>query len=237
MNTSEKVKAPVIRDKAFADRLETACEGNPHCPTEQYRGKQKWVYDNLEEQFGIKVSPEAVRKWFAGESRPRPKVMSKIAQLLEVDEAWLSIGTKPDLLPQEKKVRNALADGAVNVVTGLIQMLGGHIAFPEKPDTSADLFAIIGGRQREIVVRTAMSTGRGKHRFTVDKSAKGTTVIGMVPIVGTIAFTLLRIPFEEIETHGNLRGDFYEFEVKQQGESFKLGAIALSKIEKLKDFC
>ena len=54
-------RTPVIRDEGFARRLETACEANPNCPTEQYRGKQKWVYDNLLEKFDIKVSPDTLK--------------------------------------------------------------------------------------------------------------------------------------------------------------------------------
>ena len=116
VKNEDVIKPRVIRDKAFAKRLEIACEGHPHCPTDQYRGKQKWLYEGLDSEFGVKVSAEAVRKWFSGESRPRPKVMSFIARLLEVDEAWLSLGITPDLTPREQKQRNAVADGAVNLV-------------------------------------------------------------------------------------------------------------------------
>lgn len=97
LDIEDRVKTPIIRDKAFAKRLVLACEGNPNCPTDQSRGKQKWIYDNLLSEFGVRVSAEAVRKWFAGESRPRPKVVSYIARLLEVDEAWLSLGITPEL--------------------------------------------------------------------------------------------------------------------------------------------
>lgn len=31
----DRVKTPIIRDKAFGKRLEIACEGKPHCPTGQ----------------------------------------------------------------------------------------------------------------------------------------------------------------------------------------------------------
>ena len=63
IQTQERANAPVIREKAFAKRLETACEGNPHCPTELYRGKQKWVRDGIVAEFGVTLSTEAVRKW------------------------------------------------------------------------------------------------------------------------------------------------------------------------------
>lgn len=75
-------KPPVIRDKEFAKRLETACENNSHCPTIG-RGKQKWIYDNLRERFGISASPEAARKWFAGEAWPRQRVMQAWADMCD----------------------------------------------------------------------------------------------------------------------------------------------------------
>lgn len=154
MSKSEgKGRTPVIRDEGFARRLETACEANPNCPTEQYRGKQKWVYDNLLEKFDIKVSPEAVRRWFAGEMRPRLKTMSALAQLLEVDLGWLTLGTKPEMTPKERKARNAVADGAVNLVAGIVQMNGGSVAFPTDGNHGPDLYAIIGGKQDKNAIR------------------------------------------------------------------------------------
>lgn len=51
-------KPRVIRDKAFAKRLQLACENQPLCP-EAGRGQQKWIYDQLLANHGIRVSPEA----------------------------------------------------------------------------------------------------------------------------------------------------------------------------------
>lgn len=48
LDTEGRVKAPIIRDKA--------CEGNPNCPTNQSRCKQKWIYDNLLSEFGVRTS-------------------------------------------------------------------------------------------------------------------------------------------------------------------------------------
>lgn len=61
--------------KEFAKRLETACEGNPHCPTEQYRGKQKWIKDGLESEFGVEE--------IANEARRRG-----VQQGVLIEEAW-----------------------------------------------------------------------------------------------------------------------------------------------------
>lgn len=209
---------PVIRDKEFAKRLEIACENNPHCPTEQYRGKQKWVYDSLEEQFGIKVSPEAVRRWFAGEMRPRPKTIAALARLLDVDTAWLTLGTKPDMQPKEQKARNAVADAAVNLVAGIIQMQGGHVAFPEANEADVDMFAIINGRQHAIEVRLEFKMDSMKRRFMVRRDSGKNLVIGVVPleIETGFGFQLLLLDPKQ----GDSRGDFSEIIVERHGKTF-----------------
>lgn len=228
----ERPKAPVIRDKAFANRLETACEGNPHCPTELYRGKQKWVYDGLESEFGVKISSEAVRKWFAGESRPRPKIMSYLARLLEVDEGWLSLGIKPDFTPIEKKKRNALADGAVNLVAGMIQMGGGHIAFPE--DDSAHIFGIISGKQVSIDVALPLDLGRDQFRLTIADRLDNKHIIVVLP-QHEFRYRLLHITPDIVREAGEIRGDFWEVTIEQRGVNFKTGVHQLRELQNVRE--
>lgn len=230
----ERKTQPVIRDKAFAKRLEIACEGNPHCPTDEYRGKQKWVYDNLLEQFGIKVSPEAVRRWFAGEMRPRPKTIAALARLLEVDLGWLTLGTAPDMTPKEQKARNATADGAVNMVAGIIQMQGGHVAFPEAGDTSADMFAIIGGKQYTIEVKLARDLGNDMLRFTVSKDVGKNVVIGVVQAEEGFGVQLIRLTPEIINANPP-RGDFREILIERRGPYFSTGSDRVPEIITIKD--
>lgn len=216
MSDKKVINLPVIRDKPFARRLETACEGNPHCPTVG-RGKQKWLRESLADRFNITVSPEATRKWFAGESRPRPKVMSAVAQLLEVDEAWLSLGITPDETPVEKQKRNAVADGAVNYIAGLIQMAGGHIAFPEVADESSkvpDIYAIIRGKQFSIEVKRSVPSPNGEMTLHLPPQTENLIVIGVVDTGSPLQFDLLRIPQGIIEKNGNGRGGFIELSVK-----------------------
>ena len=147
---SDLVNNKVIRDREFARRLETACENHPRAPSGH--GRQTWLRRNLEEQFEVSVSPEAVRKWFAGESRPRPKAMTKIAQLLRVDEAWLSLGMKPAASPTKVEKMSVVASGAVNLVAAHIQLSGGTIAYREE-NADYDIFAVVRGRRHEIAVR------------------------------------------------------------------------------------
>ena len=226
----------VVRHAEFAARLEVACEGNPHCPTDQYRGKQKWIYDNLKARFNISISPEACRKWFMGIAKPSPKKLSALAQLLEVDEAWLSLGIKPDLTPRERRQRNASAEGAVNVVAGLIQMNGGHIAFPEGAERGVDLFAIIGGKQRAFEIKMAFPLGAGMLRFSVSDQFEDHQVVGVVPTENPFVVRLLSLTPEVIRQHGERRGDFWELVVSERGENYKSGNDTLPMIRDLEGF-
>ena len=232
METEERIKIRIIRDKAFAKRLEIACEGNPHCPTDQYRGKQKWVYDGLESEFGVKVSSEAVRKWFAGESRPRPKIMSFLARLLEVDEGWLSLGIKPDLTPVEKKRRTATADGAVNLFAGIIQMNGGHIAFPD--DDSAHIFAIIGGKQLAIDVAMPFSLGNDRYRIVVSDNLDRKRIV-VIFEEERFGYQVVVLTPEQVRDAGDHRGDFYEVVIEQRGIKFKAGNHQVREITDIRE--
>ena len=104
-----------VVDAEFASRLSQAFEKHLDAPSG--RGRQKWLLDKLQENYGRSFSGEAASKWFAGEARPRVEVMRDIAEVLNVDEAWLSLGiisTKTD-------------------VSGLSQ-LGQSVASPTNPD-------------------------------------------------------------------------------------------------------
>lgn len=220
-------KPRIIRDKAFAKRLQTACEANPRCP-EVNRGQQKWIYDQLLSEFGVRVSPEAVRKWFAGETRPRPKIMSMIARFLEVDEAWLSLGIKPDATPDERRVRNAKTNGAVNLVVGLIQLYGGHVAYSED-EGGPDMFVIMAGKQYEVDVSLAHETGKG-FQFTFDANRRR-TLIGVVLGDHMRDFALLRFSADTMDAAAEMRGDYWEIHVEATPNGFFAGRVAIPEIE------
>lgn len=230
LETEDRPKVRVIRDKAFAKRLEIACEGNPHCPTDQHRGKQKWIYDKLLEEFGVRVSPEAVRKWFYGESRPRPKIMSYVARLLEVDEAWLSLGIKPDLAPVERKQHNAMAQGAVNLVAGIIQLEGGSIAFP---DSGAHIHAILKGKSLAIDVVLPRISG-DEYRVLVSDQLEGKHVLVVIE-EEAFGFAILVLTPDIIRDAGSLRGDFWEVVIEQRGVKFRAGHHQVRQMTSMRD--
>ncbi|HEY3815448.1 MAG TPA: hypothetical protein VGL66_19685 [Caulobacteraceae bacterium] len=185
----------VIRDRAFAQRLALASDGNSHVPPLNH-GRLTWVKTQLDARFKESVSVETVRKWYAGEVKPRPEKVTLLAQLLEVDESWLSLGIDPELAPRDQKVRNAVAGGAVNVLAGFIQMNGGHPAFPDPGDKRAqdahiDLYAIIRGAQYAFHVALAQETDDG-FRFTVPAQHEDTFQIGVV-LLASLEIALIEL--------------------------------------------
>lgn len=163
-------------NKGFAQRLTTACEQNPHVPP-YGMGRQTWIKEKMD------VSHEAVRKWVLGQSRPTPDRMKKLAAVLECDEAWLALGIKGDLDPREKRARSLNVEGAVNCVTGLLQLNGANCAFPGEKDPTAayvDVYAITRGVQLSIHVSLGKEGPPNQFTFTIPKEYQLCKVVGVV---------------------------------------------------------
>lgn len=233
MMTGEMSQPRVIRDKAFAKRLETACENHPRSPSGH--GRQKWVRERLQETCNVKVSPEAVRKWFAGEARPRPAVMKDLARVLEVDEAWLSLGRMPDMMPREQKKHNAVSNGSVNLLAGIIQINGGTIAFPDGDDAVADLYAIIRGKQYSINVKSAHTERDGTLKFSLPANTANIVHVGVVPTDEQMRFNLVRLPQDIVDKYGRKRGGYVELKVEHSLDSFRVDGAELPLINRLED--
>ncbi len=223
--TEKNTQRRVVRDPAFAKRLQIACENQALCP-DVGRGQQKWIYEQLLANYKIRVSPEAVRKWFAGETRPRPNIMSFIARILEVDEAWLSLGIKPEVTPDERRVRNATATGAVNLLAGLIQLSGGHVAYPDGSD-GPDLHMIMKGKAYDVDVALALDVPRG-YKFTFNAAKR--MMIGVLLGEAMRDFRLLLFSTDMVAAEGRLKGDFWEIVVEQSGDRFFAGERAFRRL-------
>lgn len=216
----------VLKDKAFAKRLGIACDNHPHAPNG--RGRQLWLCNYLAEMTGVKVSPEAVRKWFAGESKPRPNLLKQIAAVLRVDEAWLSLGLTPTVSPNDKlKAKfNALASGAVNLVAAHIQLAGGSVAYPEEGD-DRDLLTITRGRQYAISV----CYGSTDEVCKLNVPANTTTIIAVFPTLTPTLYRFIRVPTELVEQHGVNLGGFMTVELRRDSDrSYWLGNDRLPEI-------
>lgn len=225
--------APKVRrivDKGFAQRLDRACDLNPRSAAA--RGRQAWLRRELASR-GTKVSPEAVRKWFHGESRPKQPVAHEIAAVLNTDAAWLLMGVSQDFAPKEQRVRNAIADGGVNLVAGIIQMNGGVPSFSSK-DENVDMTAIIHGEMHSIHVAAAQPTLDGKSLIcTVPPQHDDLTVIGVV-MRGPTRFDLLRIESDAVESLGKRRGGWFELTITRNGSDYITSAHKWPVIKSLK---
>lgn len=207
----------LVRDPAFAKRLEEACDKNPNIPP-LHSGRLVWVREELKRKFDVSVSLETVRKWFWGEVTPRPDKSAMLASILEVDQAWLQIGIVADLAPRERRARNAMADGVVNVIAGLIQMDGAHPAFPDPDDARAtrdnvDLYAIIKGANYAIHVSMGAIEGDGL-RFPVPAKYENVVVLGVVR--EGFCVDVFELTSEVIETLGNRRGGSIELSLSAE---------------------
>lgn len=218
-------------DKGFAQRINTACDQNPHIPA-YGMGRQTWV----KEKMG--VSHEAVRKWFLGQARPRPDKLAMLANVLECDEAWLALGKKGDLDPREKRARSLNIEGAVNVVTGLMQLNGANCAFPGEKDPAAayvDLYAITRGEQWSIHVALGKEGPPGQFKFAVPKEYELCKTIGVVHARPNRVH-MLAMDHEMLRKYGVRKGGFLEVIVHYHDGFYWSGADKWKKIESfLKD--
>jgi transcriptional regulator with XRE-family HTH domain len=232
--TSAEQQPPtrLIRDKAFAKRVETACDNHPMVPAYNF-GRLTWMVKQFADRFGIKISPETARKWAAGEARPRPDKMRFLAQLLEVDEAWLSLGTAPGMTPRERRTQAMAISGAANILLGFMQLDGAACAYPDEHDPRGDIvdfYAIIKGAQYAVRAALAVDEGdKGKYLFTVPNEYE------MVMVIGLIRRPDLKCDFVELQAdlvdkHKVRKGGYYEIEVERKDEDYVTGKDVWPKI-------
>lgn len=162
--------------KEFAHRLDIAISGCPRAPTESY-GRLTWLMQDLKARTGLKVSVNAVHKWAHGMSRPREDTIRKIAQVLEVDDRWLSMGHMPDMAttrPVEESA--AQARGATLVAAGLIEMSGGRVAFAKDGST---MQVNLAGKQFNLMA-LAPQSDTGPTAFIIPEPVGDARVLGVV---------------------------------------------------------
>ncbi len=213
MNAVRKIPATperVVRDAAFAKRLTSACDANPHCPP-LHKGRLTWIKTELKRRFRQEVSVETARKWFAGEAKPRQEKVAMLAELLMVDVSWLSLGIDKGLAPREMRAHSREIDGAVNVLAGLIEMDGGHAAFASDADhkRGIDIHAIIKGAKYDFHV--AMQEDG---LFRVQANLSEVVVLGLIK--KGFRIEVVEIPDDVIATSDH-RGGMIEVKATHRG--------------------
>lgn len=200
-----------MKPKTFPQRLSQACDNLAPIIPPYGQGRQVYIANHL------KVSQEAVRKWFTGETRPRVAIMHNLAALLQVDEAWLSLGIEPELDRREKRAHGERTEGAVYVLFGLLTMLGGHCAFPGPSDVRAeyvDLYTILQGAQTAVHVSVGREMANGVYQFTVPHQYHEVKTIGVV-YQGGARISLLDLSRQLIDAHRKPKSGAFTVTVKR----------------------
>ncbi|MDP2764646.1 MAG: hypothetical protein Q8O54_07405 [Brevundimonas sp.] len=84
----------LILEPELAARLVEACDRSALVPPPNY-GRLRWISEQFASRFSDQISVETVRRWLSGEGKPKGKRLRYLAQLLDVDEAWLTVGPAP----------------------------------------------------------------------------------------------------------------------------------------------
>lgn len=215
----------IIRSADFAKRLTEACDNNFEVP-DLHHGRGSWLQRELKKRHGIKVSPETIRKWFSGEARPRPDKLKVIAQLLQVDEAWLTIGLDQRMTKKEARAQVSLSGGLVTVVAGFMEMHGAHVSFPTADDKFAaenrvDIYAMIAGRQHFIHVSLGTKVDN-VYVFAVPTTYESIVVLGAF-VVG-FALDIIEIKSAFTDEHATRHGG--SLEVRMTKEQFLAAHIS-----------
>lgn len=185
----------------FAQRLTQACDDNTAIP-EYGKGRQVVIAKRL------KVSQEAVRKWFAGEAVPKQGKMKELADFLEADEAWLTLGVEPELDRTAKRTSRRIVEGAVNIFVGMITIEGGQCAFPgEKDPRSAfvDFYAIMRGTQMAVHVSVGREVSKDRFEFIIPREHSDVRCVGFIHL-GPGRFHMLEMQEPTIEEHKARKG-------------------------------
>lgn len=214
----------------FRHRLKQACDDTTTVP-EHGRGRQVAI------ARALGVSQEAVRKWFSGDSLPRPAKMRELAAFLDVDEPWLALGIKPELDRTQKRANLMDVTGAVHLIAGMIMMEGGHCAFPRSNDPRSqyvDLYAIIRGAQFAIHVAVAVESSPHVYQVTVPRSYDDVKTIAVVKLGGG-RFHYLNMLQRIIDDHKIRRAGDYVVTVSRVDQKYLTGQDEWPKIKSFRD--
>lgn len=185
-----------------------ACDANRQVPAPN-EGRLRWFTEQMEAR-GHKVAMETIRKWFAGMTVPRQKLIKPLSDILKVDAGWLSAGSSENVPESEKHLRMLSSNGAVNIVAGFIQMDGGQAAMPQASDKlaqdkSIDLHAIIRNARYDLTIAPAV-----ENRIRVPVSASDNIILAVIrePASG-FGVRIIEIDWDEVVRIGKYQNGSY----------------------------
>ena len=222
-----------IKDSAFAKRIESAINARPDIPPPNH-GRLGWFVQEFSSRYGVRLTPETVRKWLAGISAPRLERRKQLADILGMSEGWLITGDGSPLDAKERRLRNAEVDGAVNVVAGLIQMDGSYPAFPGTTPRDAvregvDLYAIIRGAHYAFNIATAIKTEDGQWQIPVPTGRDEIMILAVVRTVG-LGLEVFEIDEETIVAFGHFSAGAVSVPLRLEDEVYMVGDVVQKPI-------
>lgn len=225
----EKKPRPIIEPE-FARRLEYACDNMGETVPPYNYGRLPWFVKQFKAK-NITVSRESVRKWMAGEARPRPDKVRLLADILKVDVSWLEHGSSGGDTPAQKRRKSVIADSTVNLVAGMFGMSGATYAFPEDEgeDSGAHFYAIMRGRQNTIHVALGEPTKTG-FQFSVTPKFDSLLVIGLVKR-SPVHFDLYQMPSSVLAKYGKRMGNAVEVVATASDDELTVQGATLPLIE------
>lgn len=176
---------------SFNKRLLEACNSNSDIPG-YGSGRQTLIAKKMG------VSSEAVRKWFSGESTPRPQAMKALAKVLGVDHVWLSLGAEFTQIESLKEVAK-VSDTAMFAFCGMAMENGYSFALNDDSSIGADLVLI---KQGNIVYAKLLPVDiRNKNKAKLPKtppSSKIKKVIAARNKYSDFSYDFYEVPSEVI---------------------------------------
>lgn len=209
----------------FAQRLNAACDDLGTVPPHG-QGRQVFFARKL------KVSQEAVRKWFSGEARPRIRLLVELARILNVDPAWLSYGVDPIVNASEKRVLTKKAEGVVYLALGMSMLSGGSCARPGEDDPRKDFvdyYMISDGDQIAVHVALARPTEPGELEFALPREYEQVRNLGIV-FAGSTKIHMLNLRRDVIDRHKEKRAGGWVLRVIQKASAYFAGKDEIERI-------
>lgn len=164
-------------DEQFAERMTQACDNCDKIPS-LHNGRLVELSKQLS-YIGVSATKETVRKWLLGQARPRKAKMTALAKVLNVDEAWLSIGVRPDKTDDQKRLLPKVSEASVLYFASLIGFQGMPVAFPEEENDDYHFIAIIGARQRKFYVSSGQ-VDNSNVTFYFPNNSHGISLVGII---------------------------------------------------------
>lgn len=212
--------------KAFVTRLKQACDESKLIPP-PHKGRQQFIANSLG------VAPEAVSKWFKGVAMPRPDKVERLAEILNVDQSWLTFGISPEMDRAERKAHAREVDGAVYLVMGMVSLAGWHIGTPSARDpraTYVDFYATIRGSVYPTHVSLAREVSSGRFEVLLPKEFEDVQTIIVVP-AGVGKYHFVTAPLLVVKEHMQRKAGFVQLTFVRIDARYMAGSDQLPRIK------